>query len=404
MLLNCRVKVNRKHHVRFPFFPLRRKRFQKKLFSKSVSWNVKWSDGENPVCPCNGPVYGGIPCAHIIRFALSAHRKIPLECFGRRFYYQSSIVPECEQPAPDLPPEDNDEEDCAEEDNFAMAEEDDEEEEICAAEAGPDEYSECSLELSNADEINFYKTLYKLAMYLTELYCISECTEEVQNLEKWITGATDGLVLGCSSSLGVQVASESDTYIFTDVFLNPGGNIELKQITDDLHITEASMNSTYADLPVCEFRGKLKAVMIKLIVVHRAKPGMESSLATSFQERVRGLLTKWQLTATATLNQTDSSCKSVSDQQKQSMFTASLKPVDGNLTQSSYISIPDRVREFCKISLLRSLTMGVHLSPLVDACRESSERGSKKKNKALPSLPPPGKRARRKSAKYTFVN
>jgi len=64
-----------------------------------------------------------------------------------------------------------------------------------------------------------------------------------------------------------------EAIIFADVNIKPG-NLRVKQMKDDLHIADAGMNSTYVSEIMGEFRGKLRAVIIKIILVRRVCSSM----------------------------------------------------------------------------------------------------------------------------------
>jgi len=51
--------------------------------------------------------------------------------------------------------------------------------------------------------------------------------------------------------------------IYTDIELKPvPGNVDMGRICNDLHIDDASIDSTYPAEVVSDFRGKMRAIMI----------------------------------------------------------------------------------------------------------------------------------------------
>ena len=254
-----------------------------------------------------------------------------------------------------------------------------------------DMYSECKLELSNSDEISFYAKLYNIAVVLTQLFAAQESKDKAKETEEWLTKASDGLVLACiaSATTGEPCSDGVDTEIFNDIRLNPpAGNLDLKRIGDDLHIADASLNSTYPSEAMCEFRGRVRAVLIKIIIVRRVCPAMVSNFVAQFERRVT-TLKDW--------------AERVSGQ---SIRTAGLRPVHGTLRSDSYVSVPGCVCNFCKASLVEASNNGVNLSLLLDAhvnsssTKKTGKKGQKNKNN-VPS--PDGPRIRKKSSLFTFL-
>ena len=374
--------------VRIRLFNLKGRR----RISKNINWRVKWSGGI-PVCSCNGCVYSGIPCAHIVRCALHYHLKIPLQCFNPRFYYQSRIrsgdLPAVEQPDFDLSEVGNDDDNNLDEEMLTVTDD-----EGKCSEMQTEEYGDCRLELVGSDEITFYSKIYNLSVSLTELYASPESMDKAKAIEQWLSLTSDGLALGCISSCAGDVPSDPvECRILNDIHLNnSAGNLELKQIIDDLHISDAGMNSTYVSEEMCEFRGRLKAVMIKIILVRRVCPRMVSNIIFQLEKKVNSLKTSVEKSGSAT-------------------STAGLKPVYGSLHPDSYFSVADLVSKNCKQSLIEAcnnsgvcLSLLLHASNNSGASKRATKKDKKKKNQSSVSLSNIGPRLRKMSSRYSFLS
>jgi len=228
--------------------------------------------------------------------------------------------------------------------------------------------------LTNTSELHFYSRLFNLAASLTELYATPQSMDNAKELEGWLSQASDGLVLACISSLGEAPLENAEATIPNEVRIRPSTNQEVKRIADDLHIADAGLNSTYTSDAMCEFRGKLKAIMIKIILVRRVCPEMVERFVEQFERRVQEL-----------------------KQRTKTPQTAGLKPVHGALRSDSYYSVPDRVSHYCKASLIAASKNGVHLSLLEKASTKPKKASAKTSSSVASS---PGPRNRRRSSKY----
>jgi len=56
-----------------------------------------------------------------------------------------------------------------------------------------------------------------------------------------------------------------------------------------LHINDATLDSTYPSEEMCQFRGKLKAIMIKFVVIHHACPNTLSKLVQQYEKSVNSI-------------------------------------------------------------------------------------------------------------------
>jgi len=62
------------------------------VISRIAQARVTWhSDCKSVGCSCNGLVYGGKPCLHILYVAQRGLLKIPIQCFNSRFFFLSHI-------------------------------------------------------------------------------------------------------------------------------------------------------------------------------------------------------------------------------------------------------------------------------------------------------------------------
>jgi len=80
---------------------------------------------------------------------------------------------------------------------------------------------------------------------------------------------------------------------------------------------------------------------------------------------------------------------------------AGLKKVYGNLHQDSYITIPERVRCHCKVSLIEAFNNGINLALLDRFVKKRQKKSNNNKSKMVLSLPP--NRLRKHSSRITFV-
>ena len=341
-----------------------------------MTWKVDWSK-DKTVCSCNAPVYSGIPCVHIVLFAMDEHKKIPLECFNPRFYYENCRVPEA-APAVDelantLPETEGEDYDGAEETSETIEEEED--------------YKDCTLELENPNEIRQYHKLYNLAASLTEFYASPKLTEKAKEIESWLSNASDGLVLACIPSVTSEVHSEAERpKAIVGVTVKPA-SVEQKRVCDDLHIDEATMDSTYSSDEMCDFRGKLRAVIIKIILVYRASPEMVTRFLEQMERKI---------------NELKQNLAEVSPETTQ---TAGLRPVYGALHSDSYNTVPVRVSAYCRAALVKASNNGADTSLLLEASNSSPSKrtGKHKKSVAHHKKTSIGPRVRIRSSRYMFV-
>jgi len=56
-----------------------------------------------------------------------------------------------------------------------------------------------------------------------------------------------------------------------------------------LHINDATLDSTYPSEEMYQFRGKLKAIMIKFVVIHHACPNTLSKLVQQYEKSVNSI-------------------------------------------------------------------------------------------------------------------
>ena len=132
------------------------------------------------------------------------------------------------------------------------------------------------LKLENFEEITFYEQLRKVCDTLTGLYAMPEWTKQALEIKQWCLLGSDGLVLGCMSSVTNNLSGgDTSVIVFDGIQLKSDfGNARIKRICDSLHITDATMDSTFASPEMCEFRGDLTSVMIKMLLVRSVKPEM----------------------------------------------------------------------------------------------------------------------------------
>ena len=366
---------------------LRRLRGRWRGFDNTAYWEVKHSkDGFGFECSCNAPIYSGMPCPHIFLYAEKMHKKIPVSSFNSRFYIPDDTESNDDQPSISLPePEEGDDnmdkDMCSEEaeDSCVQDSEQIQTDTVCKV---------SKLKLDTLDEITLYEQLRKVCVDLTGLYAMPEWTEQASEIKQWCLQASDGLVLGCMSSVTTNITEENaGAVVLNGIQLKTDlGNAHIKRICDNIHIADATMDSTFASPEMCEFRGHLMGVMIKIILVHRVKPDMVLFFNQELQKQVSCLLEKSRTARTTRV--------------------ASLKPTYGILSSDSYINIPTAVAEFCKKSLIEASNRGVRLSVLLKAsdCNKSAKPPARSKKRSRTcDLTPIHPRKRLKSSLYTFL-
>jgi len=356
-LIKQSMIIVRSKNGRRRFFYRRLKSRFMRFHIKSSFWRVNWS-GNIPVCSCNAPVYGGMPRVHIVTYAIANGKKIPTGCFNPRFYYDScnaAAVASIEQPRTNLLSLDD-----STNKQMPLAMTDDEEENC----EGVETYSVCKLELTNKDEILFYDKLFVLYLYLCDFCSKPELKKDANAVGTWLTQASDGLLLGCTSSLSNNDSSdnaECKKILDGISLISQADNSELKLICDELRMTDNCLNGTYPSEEMSCFRGGLKAVMIKLILVRRVCPSMVPGFVDQFKQKVGSLQKK----TGATVNS----------------IKAGLKKVDDCLNNESYKEVPKTVCEFCKTALFDSMKYG--LSHLLNTINNSNASKPAGKNRSM---------------------
>jgi len=154
-----------------------------------------------------------------------------------------------------------------------------------------DAFSESSLILTDTREITFYKNIRQHAVSLTQLYVTPEGKDKVSETVEWLSSALDGLVLGCTSSIACDDSSSSRPNVIpNEIELKPPPtNTTIVGICNALHINDATLDSTYPSEEMCQFRGKLKAIMIKFVVIHHACPNTLSKLVQQYEKSVNSI-------------------------------------------------------------------------------------------------------------------
>jgi len=224
-------------------------------------------------------------------------KKIPLQCFNPRFFKDSDVAAPIQQPLV-RPPEPGRIEygDGIEEDLPALSvleedvDDDDDYEEMDANTVARVR----KLELATLDEITFYEQLRKACDDLTGLYAMPEWKENALQINRWSSSSSDGLALACMSLYSPNLSEEDASAIVFDGIrpTNADGDVQIKRICDNLHITDATMESTFVSHEMCEFRGELMATIIKVILVRRVCQNMILSFVQQFEKQISDLLEK----------------------------------------------------------------------------------------------------------------
>jgi len=120
---------------------------------------------------------------------------------------------------------------------------------------------------------------------------------------------------------------------------------ETKQFSDELHITSASMDSHYASETMCSFRGRLFAIILKILLASQMHYQTILDGSTGlFLQTIREFVAR---------------CSASPERP-----TASVACVSGRLTMKSYTNIPKKVARYCVDEFLRSSSQGSTLIPL----------------------------------------
>jgi len=263
-------------------FRLRRRR---RTFEKHVLWHVDWKN-DAPVCSCNGLVYSGIPCKHIIAFALKINRLIPLTCYNPRFYiknYDDFVASEGDrvdqQPQQEQGQVDDGDDDIDDDDIIDIDDEDDDyddydddlkRDDLSISSLPVSSYSSAPLVITDPDEIMFYQRLQSYSDSLVNVRRLPNFSSEVDETERLLSSMSNGILIGFGSFRRHKV---SEIVIPNDIIprvLN--GDQGIISICDNMHIASADMDSKNPSDDMCRFRGRLRATVIKIILFHRLSP------------------------------------------------------------------------------------------------------------------------------------
>jgi len=295
---------------------------------KNVVFIVDWSEA-SPKCSCNRLIYAGMPCRHIITAADKLQKLIPLECFNPRFYDDSDIVDAVVSSPPDssVMPEDMD-------DNEQtlllppVSAEVTEESSLHSTQEQPKRRkTSILLKLVDPEEVTLYYELEQCANSLVEIRAIPNYVERTDNevllFASGVTAAENMFRCLCP-----EIASTTMERDLVDpvLVMIEGGSVN-QSMSQYLHIASAGIDSRNPSPEISAFRGKMKAAIIRVLLLHQAKPGSVSSVIKSFQQRVRALVHECLSLPTVGL--------------------AGLSPVHGTVTSQSYRKVPRDVAHQC---------------------------------------------------------
>jgi len=290
-----------------------------------------------------------MPCAHIVAHALSVKKKIPLRSFHPRFYMRSSnALRDTADNIDDDNNDDNDHDRHEDEDDDPDDEgsddghrDEDVVEELCEDTVPT---TVCNLILTDRNEVRFYQSLFDSAATLVRLYALPEWKDKANKMEQWLSPASDGLVIGCVKNC--YQSSFENEIIMDHIKITE----TLCRASSYSHISDANLDSIFPDAEISAFRGRLRAVVIKIILVRRICVDSAKCFAEEFKKRVSALLTE-------SIN-------------RPSSREACLRPVYGTLHMNSYITVKRDVAKYCRDALLAS---GFHLSALINASKKVAD-------------------------------
>ena len=127
-----------------------------------------------------------------------------------------------------------------------------------------------------------------------------------------------------------------------------------------MHIISSDVDSKNPSDDMCRFRGKLKAMVIKVLLVYRVDPFK----ATTFVNEIDKSISRLELKCRNTLSQ----------------GKARLAPVDGRLGRRSFKTVPNAIRFYCSQYLLQTIAsrigvdiiLGAHSLPASHSCSSSA--------------------------------
>jgi len=309
---------------------------QKVKLVKDTYWEVNWA-GEKPKCRCNGLVYRGMPCPHIVLAARALHKKIPLECFNPRFFVNSTVINADDDgaataaaaPPPPTQPEDElgGEEDlvlsCDENSRLEFSQP------LQPTQAA--NKSSVLLKLTKLEEVNLYKQLEENANLLVGIRALPEYEAEATNVELMLSrmvtvaeGTYNSILQQANGNvLSPQLKDLHGSVLV--VFADCGD--ASKSIRDDLHIASACLDMRNPSDAVCRFRGKLKASIIRLLLLYQQNIASVKFVIDQFLDEVKKLVRRCRMNA--------------------SSGDAGLSRVQGHATSRSYLHVPQMVDEHC---------------------------------------------------------
>jgi len=357
-------------------------------YQKTEKYYVKWTDGI-PKCSCNRVVFGGIPCPHIVIHALQVSRLVPIDCFNPRFYVTIPPVPNDSQDQEDVPfPPSSPSPSSSSSDFFEveigpeLISDDDEANaeanstfvDLVEAVQQPNHSSPgdslqhvplksiLPLVLRSPEEIILYQRLQAKADSLVTIRAVSEYENEANEVLLRLRAQVEGLaptydvLTSMNSALpstGRRVvidAEGDDLESIAPLRIIPSP--ETKGICDTLHIEDASMNSRFPGSDWSLFRGRLLAIIIRLLLANRVCNQLVQGFIRLYEQLIDNLVDK---------------CAS-----SPSNPSASVSPVHGRLTTNSYKTVPRAVARYCVDELLDASASGTLFILSADSNQSSS--------------------------------
>jgi len=214
------------------------------------------------------------------------------------------------------------------------------------------------MRLESVEEVLLYKQLVSSAEALVELCSNPDFETKARYTAERLSGIVDGFaLLHCAqtkrSSCPIEVISSNNQIEEDDkapMFI--AEDERTKSISDELHITCAGLDSRFPSEEMCELRGKLRALILRIIQFKRDLVAEIDSVINVFHKVIRELVEECTTTS--------GSCK------------ACLAPVHGRLRPDSYKTVPKEVNKNCRKSLQQARALeAIVLSSEANCCQSS---------------------------------
>jgi len=204
--------------------------------------------------------------------------------------------------------------------------------------------------LDSVDEIVLYKQLRTSAETLLKLRAIPEFEPKAIILATRLSGLVDGYSLYHCAETKKFSCPVDDYQVEEDkAVLVLAGDSRTKSLRDELHITSAGLDSRFSSDEMIEFRGSLRALILRLIQLKRDLAAGIDSTIQLFHKMITEL---------------SDECTYTPGNSK-----ACLAPVHGRLRPDSYKTVPIAVNRNCRKSLQQARALEtMFISGESDSC------------------------------------